>query len=508
MHKILILILLFTTNLNLFSQDLNVEIFIQTDLDKNLVIPSEGRLFLIFNKEKPQDLFNGIQYPDLKMNPIFGVDIKNWNGQSKLVLKDELYGFPINEIAKTPTGKWYVSTLYDVENLSPYVNEADNYYSKPIVIEIRATNKLQQFTFSLNKRITAINEPTDRKHFKYLTFQSKMLSEFWKQPMELNCQVILPKTYYTNTIKNYPLLVIIGGFGSRHYDSIIKEKELFTKNMPQMIVVLLDSKSPYGDSYQINSANNGPYGNALIYEFIPFIEKEFRCIGKSNSRFLAGTSTGGWSSLALQIFYPDFFNGVWSTCADPVDFRQMELIDIYEDDNAFINRHEIERPAMRDINGEPRYTLRTEVWAENVLGNGNSYVSSGGQWGSWNAVFSPKDSLTNLPMALFDPHTGTINKDIAKAWEKFDLRLYLSRNWEIIGSKLQGKLHIWMGTADSYYLNNAMVLFDRFLKTTKNPTSDAEINFICGEGHACDSEIPIELMMQQMVDRMKQTENE
>ncbi len=508
MRNIIIIAFFCLNAINLFSQDLNIEITIENKLDEKVIFPNEGRLYLIFNKERSASLFGGIQYPDLKMNPIFGVDIEGWNGESKRIASEEFYGFPIKEINDLPVGGWYVNVVFDVDELSPYVNEVNNYFSEPIFVEIKKTNELQEFTFSINKRVSKNDELKDRKHFKYINFQSKLLSEFWSQPMGMNCQVILPKNYYSEGDKKFPLLVMIGGFGSRHSDNIIKEKNLFAENIPQMIIVLLDSKSPYGDSYQINSANNGPYGDALINELIPFIEEEFRCLGDSNSRFLTGTSTGGWSSLALQFFYPDFFNGVWSTCSDPVDFRQMELVNIYSDENAYINRYGLERPAMRDINGEPRYTLRTEVWAENVLGYDNSYISSGGQWGSWNAVFSPKDSLTSLPIALFDPYSGKINKEVANEWRKYDLRLYLSQNWENIGSKLQGKVHIWMGTADSYYLNNSMTLFDEFIKTTTNPISDAEINFICGEGHACDSEIPLELMMQQMIERMELTKNE
>ena len=507
MYRTIIFYIFFTLNLNLFAQTSNIEFVIQTKLANNQPIPSEGRLFLLFHKEKSQNQFSGIPYPDLKMNPIFGIDLKDWSGRTRIINQKELYGFPIKAVSQIPIGKWYVSVLYHRDNPNPYFNTEGNFYGEPMELEIKATDQLQQFTFTLNKRISLTNNPTDRKHFKYITLKSELLSEFWGETVQLNCQVILPKRYYTDGTNQYPVLLYIGGFGGRYFDNIIKEKELLEEDAPEMIVVVLDSKSPFGDSYQVNSENNGPYGDALVNELIPYVEKKFRGIGTGSSRFLTGTSTGGWSSLALQIFYPDYFNGVWSTCSDPVDFRQMELVNIYEDENAFVNRHGLERPAMRDINGEPRYTLRTEVWAENVLGKGNSYVSGGGQWGSWNAVFSPKDSLTGLPKPIFNPETGKIDADVAKAWKKYDLMFYLSKNWNNIGDKLQGKLNIWMGTADSYYLNNAMVLFDRFLKSTENPRSDAKINFICGEGHACDSEIPLELMMVQMMERLSFTKN-
>ncbi|PIY15937.1 MAG: esterase [Flavobacteriaceae bacterium CG_4_10_14_3_um_filter_31_253] len=507
MKKILIILILLLET-KLFAQDLNIEFKILKNNHTQISDLESGRLFIIFQKEKPTSIFSGIPYPDLKMNPVFGIDVSNWKADSSLIVEGKnLYGFPKKNIAELQKGDWYVYALFKNFDSSKSTGEAETIYGSPVLINIKSSNEVQEFQLHLDKILENILQPVDRKHFKYESITSSLLSNFWQMPMNYKFQVALPKSYYLNPEKKYPILVMVGGFGERYYNKIISEKVLMDSNTPEMIVILLDSKAPFGDSYQVNSANNGPYGDALVTEVIPYIESKYRCIGDATSRFLTGTSTGGWSSLALQIFYPDFFNGVWSTCADPVDFRQMELINIYEDKNAFINRHGIERPAMRDINGEPRYTLKTEVWAENILGANNSYHRSGGQWGSWNAVFSPKDSLTGMPKMIFDPETGKIDSNVAEAWKKYDLRLYLHNNWKNVGSKLDGKLHIWMGTADSYYLNNAMLLFDRFMKSTSNPKSDAEINFICGEGHACDSEIPLELMMEQMLKRYKKSNN-
>jgi hypothetical protein len=465
-----------------------------------------GRLFLIFNKESTVAVFGGIPYPDLKMNPVFATDVADWKTSKSLCIEEnELYGFPKRKLAELQTGSWYVHALFKAYNSPLFLADEEQIYSEPVLITLDKKTTQKRYQITLTKKVGNVSFPVNSEHFLYESLSSPLLTKFWERPMATKFQVVLPSTFYTEPEREYPLLIMIGGFGERYYNKVIGRNELFDSNAPQMVIVLLDSKAPFGDSYQINSANNGPYGDVLIEEIIPYIESKYRCVGDSTSRFLTGTSTGGWSSLALQIFYPNFFNGTWSTCSDPVDFRQMELINIYEDENAFVNRHGLERPAMRDINGEPRYTLRTEVWGENVLGIDNSYHLSGGQWGSWNALFSPKDSITGLPKMIFDAETGKIDKEVAKAWKKYDLRLYLSENWNDIGHKLQGKLHIWMGTMDSYYLNNAMVLFDDFLKTTTHPKSDAKINFICGEGHACDSNIPLSEMMKQMLERYEKS---
>ena len=159
---------------------------------------------------------------------------------------------------------------------------------------------------------------------------------------------------------------------------------------PPMILIHLDGAGPLGDPYQVDSANHGPYGAAVTGELIPHVEQRFRGIGRGEARVLDGGSTGGWVALALQVFYPDFFNGAWSFCPDSVDFRSFQLVNIYEDENAYINGHGFERPAARDVSGEVRFTMRHECRLENVLGRGDSWTLSGGQWGAWNATYGPR----------------------------------------------------------------------------------------------------------------------
>ena len=503
MKKLFLIVLPSFLVINLYANNINLEFLIRPGTKEKGKISSTGRLFIIFNREKPTEIFKGLQYPDLDGDSIFGVDIPSWNGRNELIVNRGFLGFPVSNIRNIQSGKWYIHLIYVGEDNLPFVDEPGNYYSEINLIEIKKSTAKQTIRFTLEHKIERKEILPNKDNIKFVKIKSQLLSEFWKRPMYLNAQVILPKGYNKESEKKYPVLFVIGGFGSRYYDNVLSDEDWSSSQIPPMTIVALDSRSPFGDSYQTNSANNGPYGDATVHELIPYIEKEFSCIGTPQARFLTGTSTGGWASLALQIFYPDFFNGVWSTCADPVDFRAMELVNIYEDRNAFINPFKVERPAMRSGNGEPRYTLRTSIHAENMLGYGNSYIYSGAQWGSWNAVFSPKDSKTGMPMALFDARNGTIYKDVAEHWKKYDLRLYLANNWSAIGKKLQGKLHIWMGTNDSYYLNNAMELLSNFLVGTTNPKSDAIITFECGEGHACASDISLINMMRQMVEKIQ-----
>ena len=251
---------------------------------------------------------------------------------------------------------------------------------------------------------------------------------------------------------------------------------------PQIITVFLDGEGPFGDSYQMDSENSGPYGEALINELIPHIESKYRGTDDATTRFVDGCSTGGWVSLGLQLYYPDVFNGVFSYSPDAIEFENYQLINIYKDSNAFVNEYGYPRPVMRDTNGEPMLSLKDFIQYENVLGDSNSYLNSGGQFSAHTALYSPKGD-NGLPKPLFDPQTGAIDPTVAEHWKKYDFKIYAQQNWETLGPKLQGKVFIWMGDMDNFYLNPATRTFADFLEGTKNPKSDADIVFSAMEGH-------------------------
>ena len=288
--------------------------------------------------------------------------------------------------------------------------------------------------------------------------------------------VMLPSNF-ANENKQYPLIVRIGGFGTR-YNGLRGGR-----SDDRFVQILLDGAGPFGDPYQVNSANNGPYGDALTQEVIPYIEKTYRCIGTPKARFLTGGSTGGWVSLALQVFYPDFFNGCWSLFPDGVDFRAFELIDIYRDDNAYVNRYGFERPAKRTIDGDTIYSVRHECHLERVLGRGGRWELSGLDWGSWNATYGPRGT-DGLPKPLWDGATGKIDKSVLSHWEKYDLRKVLETNWKTLGPKLAGgKVRVWVGDADDYFLNNGVHRLKEATAGFTNPSFDGAIEIEMRKGH-------------------------
>jgi len=251
---------------------------------------------------------------------------------------------------------------------------------------------------------------------------------------------------------------------------------------PQIITIYLDGEGPFGDSYQLDSDNSGPYGYALTHELGPKIEALYRGAGTPELRFVDGCSTGGWVSLALQLYYPDFFNGCWSYSPDAIEFNNYQLINIYKDKNAFTNEYGLERPVMRETSGEPMMLMREFINYENVQGKTDTYVTSGGQFSAHTALYSPKGA-DGLPVPLFDPFTGDIDPNVAEHWKKYDLTLYSQENWTSLGPKVQGKLNIWMGDMDNFYLNLGTRAFDEFIQSTDNPHSDAVIRFTPMKGH-------------------------
>jgi enterochelin esterase-like enzyme len=348
--------------------------------------------------------------------------------------------------------------------------------------------------------------PLDTELVKYVRIQSRLLSKFHGRPIFLRAGVILPRDFASEPQKRYPLRVHIGGYGER-FTAVGRRMAPGTAfhalwmadDTPRMILVQLDGAGPLGDPHQVNSANHGPYGDATTRELIPHIERTFRGIGQGWARVLDGASTGGWVALALQIFYPDFWNGAWSFSPDSVDFRSFQLVDIYEDENAYINRHAFERPAARDVTGEVRYTMRHECGLENVLGRGDSWTMSGAQWGAWNATYGPRGK-DGRPVPLWDPKSGEINRAVLDHWKGYDLRRFLQENWQMLGPQLNGKLHVWVGEADDFFLNNAVHHLDHFLRSAE-PAFEGSITFVPGRGHTSLGITEAE-MMNQMAARM------
>jgi S-formylglutathione hydrolase FrmB len=248
------------------------------------------------------------------------------------------------------------------------------------------------------------------------------------------------------------------------------------------VIVFLDGESPFGDSYQVNSAVSGPYADANFGELFPYLSDRFPIDDRPTSRFLTGCSTGGWVSMALQILYPDYFNGAYSLSPDSPSFRAFQLVNLYQDDNAFYSPTGMIRPSARESDGDPLFSIADEIRMEAAMGTGGRFVNSGQQWGAWNAVYGQPDENGN-PIPVWDQETGAINPAVVDAWQPWDLDIHVRQNWSSIGADLAGKLHFWMGDMDDYYLTNGLRILEETLNVMEAPAADAQFTWLPYHGH-------------------------
>ena len=444
----------------------------------------EGRLF-IFLTQNPNIEPRLQTWPNPRsLTHIFARNIYDLNATQivKIDKSEKWDRTPEWTFENIPIGQYYIQILWDQDTLESRVNAPGNLYSTKQYVDV---NQSVELDVILDKKIKPRNV---KKHdlVRVVDFKSDTLSKWWDKSIYLKASILLPNQY--DKSKAYPIRYNVAGYGGRYtrINWILNNNDFMdwwnSNEAPQIINVFLDGEGPFGDSYQFDSENSGPYGYALINELIPHIESKYRGTNLSDTRFVDGCSTGGWVSLGLQLFYPDYFNGSFSYSPDAVEFENYLLVNIYKDDNVYINEYDYLRPTMRSVEGEPMVSFKQFVQYENVLGTSGTYLNSGGQMGAHTALYSPRDE-DGWPMPLFDPVTGEIDLIVAQYWRKYDFKLYAKKNWKELGPKLQGKIFIWMGDMDNFYLNSATREFASYLNNTTNPASDADIVFSSMEGH-------------------------
>jgi hypothetical protein len=430
--------------------------------------PLDGRLLVVLDPKKSFAPWEQIGEMGMNAAPVLGSDVIAMRPGAPVVVDSSAIVFPIEHLGRLPRREYKVQAVLLVNRDIQRVDAPGNLYSRPATLLLDpARGGVIRTALTLQFAEPDLAE-TDL--IRWVRIRSEKLSRFHGRPIDLRAGVLLPAGYDREPRRRYPLWVRIGGFGTRYHQltGMVREDGDFEKlwmapDTPRMVMLLPDGAGPFGDPYQVNSDNNGPYGDAITQELIPYVEKKFHCIGEPYGRVVEGHSTGGWVALALQIFYPDLFNGAWSHAPDPVDFQAYELINIYENESAYVNELGFERPASRTVRGDVRSTVRHECLLERALGRGGRWELSGKDWCCWNAVFGPRGA-DGLPRPLWDGTTGKIDREVLEHWKRYDLRLYLKQNWRTLAPKLHGKLHIYVGEADDYFLNNAVHLLDDFVR--------------------------------------------
>ncbi|MCH7876247.1 MAG: hypothetical protein IH965_13225 [Gemmatimonadetes bacterium] len=492
--------------------------------------PQNGRLLLMISSDSSAE-------PRLQISDgpgtqlVFGIDVAGLPPGEHAVIDENAFGYPIRSLRELPPGRYTVQALLNryqtfhradghTVMLPPDRGEGQrwnrkpgNFYSTPREVNIDPSRD-HVIRLALDREIPPIPLPPETKYIKHVRIRSGLLTEFWGRPMYLGAHVLLPEGFDEHPEARYPLVVMHGHFpytftgfrpeppdpnleptysdrfGIDGYNRIQQEyahqfyQDWTGPGFPRVLLITIQHPTPYyDDSYAVNSENNGPYGDAIMHELIPYIERRYRGIGEGWARFTYGGSTGGWEAMAVQVFYPDEFNGAWIACPDPIDFRAYTVVDIYEHDNAYhvdSQWKRTPRPGRRDYLGHVSATLEEMNHRELALGTKSR---SGDQWDIWEAVYSPVGA-DGYPRRIWDKLTGEIDHEVAAYWrENYDLSYILRRDWQTLGPKLRGKLHIYVGEMDNYYLNNAVYLAEEFLEGTIDPYYDGEVDYGARDEH-------------------------
>lgn len=447
----------------------------------------EGRLYVFLNENlNVEPMIQIWPFPG-SMSRIFAMNRQGLSPDESVILDpDADWNSTVDwTFDNIPEGEYNIQVLWDQDESESRINAPGNLHSEKQRISVTEPMTVDVII----DRVIPERQLADNDLLRLVNIKSDTLSAWWNKPMQLKASVLLPEEYKPG--RAYPIRYNVSGYGGRYtrVNNIVNNPDFMnwwtSNDAPDVINIFLDGEGPFGDSYQMDSENSGPYGYALIHELIPHIESEYRGTETARTRFVDGCSTGGWVSLGLQLYYPDFFNGAFSYSPDAVEFVNYQLINIYEDRNAFINEFGYERPVMRSTVGEPMISLREFIGYENVLGSSDTYLNSGGQFSAHTALYSPKGE-NGLPKPLFDPVSGDIDRSVAEHWKKYDFKIHAENNWEELGPKLQGKIYIWMGDMDQFYLNPATRVFDEYLQSTTNPVSDAVIEYTPMAGHCAE----------------------
>jgi len=480
--------------------------------------PLDGRVILLLSRDLTREPRTHVEPNEPLASPyLFGLNVEGLAAGHAVILNDNAFGWPARQLSAIPTGDYLVQAVlnrYDVFHLGDgrvlklppdkgegqnWANKPGNLYSKPLSLHLDRSHPLR-IALILDQQIGAIPPKTDSEFVRHVRIRSELLSRFWGQDVYIGAHILVPKGFDAHPEAHYPLMVFHGHFPedisefrttppdpdlkpdySERFHlagyNRIQQQEAYafyqkwiSADFPRFLVIDIEHANPYyDDSYAVNSANLGPYGDAINKELIPEIERRFRGIGAGWARFTYGGSTGGWEALATQVFYPDMYNGAFAACPDPIDFRAYTIINLYKDTNAYTLTGEaatVERPAFRNYLGEVFATQRDANYMELAQGDRSR---SGGQYDIWQAVFGPVGA-DGYPQPIFDKVSGAIDPQVAAYWrEHFDLSYIIQRDWPTLAPKLRGKIHLYVGSGDNYYLTDSVYFAQERLESLQPP---------------------------------------
>jgi hypothetical protein len=442
--------------------------------------PVSGRLIVFMSSKTKGDRLLAPEFgPSARDVWITAKEVQDLKPGSSVDIDPDELSFPA-PFEKAGSGNYHVMALLDVNHNFVYLGRlsAGDLTSDDVKEQGFDPAEDRIVLLTLSKK-TAPQEVKLPSHSELLDFVSPSLSAFWGRPIHMRGVVVLPPHYSPNSNQTWPTVYWTHGFTAdlhtiAQYIAPSYYSSMDQGRSPEMIYVLLDESCPLGTHEFADSVNNGPWGHALTTELIPYLESKYRMDAKPQGRFLNGHSSGGWATLWLQVTYPDFFGGSWPTSPDPPDFRSFTGPNLEANPPQNIYRQPDGKPWMfMRVGGKNVESLEDFARQEQVLG------SYGGQMSSFEAVFSPRGA-DGRPMKLFDRQTGDVNREVAKAWERYDIATILRQNWPTLGPKLNGKIHLIVGTEDTFHLEVSAHLLE---DTIKQLGGKPDFRYLEGRNH-------------------------
>ncbi len=408
--------------------------------------------------------------------PIFGINVIALKAGQIATVDDSATAFPV-PLSAMPAGKYRAQAVLDVHHdNSDWQREPGNLYSRTAMVEFKP-DMAEPIAITLSERVGP-EKFEESAGAKLVECKSRLLSTFRGHDVIMRAGVALPAHFDPG--RSYATVYEVPGFGgdhtdaaqtaqsrANHHEGLLQNPDLRTL-ADNCFWIYLDPESGNGHTLFADSDNNGPCGRALVEELIPEMERRFHCIASPGGRIVTGHSSGGWSSLWLATEYPQTFGAVWSSSPDPVDFRRLELCDIYNADNMYsVNGKDL--PSAR-FNGKETMTVRQENSMEQVLGPEND---SGQQWDSWQGVWGHRSADGSIAR-LYDPITGKLNHAEANSYRRYDLADRLRKDPKRFVPLFRNDVHLVVGEADTYYLNEAVELLKHDLDELDPPGGKVE----------------------------------
>ncbi|WP_066406241.1 alpha/beta hydrolase-fold protein [Flavisolibacter tropicus] len=428
---------------------LSAQTKIYLHLDTSVHQTLTGRLLLFTTT----DTVKGVPDQPNYKQPVFAVNVTNWKKDSVLVIDQQAEAFSTH-LQDLPTGYYKIAAFMDAHPEERGGYNVGNVYSRKNALLHIKTEGVNEAHLYMDGQIKP-RPFKENDSLKLLELKSSLLSSFHHKDVFVKGAVILPAGYDANSTQTYPVVYIIPGWGGTHFDAMSsgpRKRYGIGMGQPKIYVYLNpETQTPWGLHAFVDSRVNGPWGKALVNEVIPYIQKNYHGTTSPNQTFVMGQSSGGYPSLWLLLNYPKAFGGGWAISPDPVDFSNFSGIDFYAKDVNFYTYNDGTLVPYDMRKGQAQGTMKQNIQIELFSDDGGQQVSFEAEYG--------KLGTNGRPQPLFDRITGRIDKQVLANWKVYDMGLFIQKHWKKMDKDLKGKIHVYAGAEDNFFLNKSVEAF-------------------------------------------------